>query len=73
MTKSKEITDYFDAKLSDIKPLITLEFDVHLYFSQNQHMMTLFRKDEAPTPEFILKYKSRGLEKIGRASCRERV
>ena len=64
MTKSKEITDYFDAKLSDIKPLITLEFDVHLYFSQNQHMMTLFRKDEAPTPEFILKYKSRGLEKV---------
>lgn len=62
--RSKNISDYFEAKLSDIRPWITLDFDIHLYFSQNQHMMTLCPKNEAPSDEFLQKYRSKKVEKI---------
>ncbi len=61
---SKKITDYFEAKLSEIKPLVTLDFDVHLYFVQNQHMMVLLKKNETPTSELLQKYRTKGLDKI---------
>ncbi|MBI3534789.1 MAG: hypothetical protein HY072_04810, partial [Deltaproteobacteria bacterium] len=64
MIESKDIADYFDTTLSSIKPLVRLDFDIHLYFAQNQHMVVLFKKGEIPSAEIIQKYRSKGLNKI---------
>jgi HD-GYP domain-containing protein (c-di-GMP phosphodiesterase class II) len=64
MLKSKNIEDYFQAKLSDIKPGVTITFDMYLFFQQNRHLMLWRTKADPITDNFIDKYKSRGLQTV---------
>ncbi len=64
MLRSKDIEDYFDAAFEALKPGDVLPFDMHLYFSQNRHIMVWRRKGEALTDAFIDKYRSRGMERF---------
>jgi HD-GYP domain-containing protein (c-di-GMP phosphodiesterase class II) len=61
---SKEIKDYFEAKLSDLRPGIELPFNVFLFFEMNSHIMLWKRRGDAPNAEFLEKYQGRGLERI---------
>lgn len=62
--KSKNISDYFSANLSDLIADRTLPFEIHLYFPQNQHILIWLRTGDTPTADFLEKYASRGLNKI---------
>jgi HD superfamily phosphohydrolase YqeK len=64
MQKPKNIEDYLEIDLSEIKPDAPLPFDVHIYFSKNQRIMLLREKGEHLNAELIEKYKARGLNKV---------
>lgn len=64
MPKSKHIDDYFEAKVSDLKPAEKIDFDIHLYFTANHHIMLWRSKDEVIAPEFLEKYRTRGVTKM---------
>ncbi len=64
MLKSKNIEDYFQAKLSEIKPGDAITFDMYLFFQQNRHLMLWKKRTESLTDSFIDKYKMRGLETV---------
>lgn len=64
MLRSKDLKDYFEARLADIRPDVRLEFDVCLYFSQNEHLMLWRPKGDVPTEAFLEKYRAKSLSKI---------
>ena len=64
MLKSKDIADYFEAKLSDLRPGETLPFAIYLYFSENRHIIVWKREGDIPTDGFLDKYLSRGMQKM---------
>ena len=64
MLRSKKISDYFEARLEDLRPGVRLPVDLHLYFSSNRHILIWRKHGEAPTEKFIKKYRSRGMKLI---------
>lgn len=64
MALSQKIEDYFSVDLIMLKPKLPLYFDIHLFFSQNQHVMMWKKKNEVVTAEFIDRYFNRGQRKI---------
>jgi HD-GYP domain-containing protein (c-di-GMP phosphodiesterase class II) len=64
MLRSKDIADYIEARLSDIRPDDALGFDIYLYFIRNHHILLWKQKGEIITDGFIDKYLSRGVVKI---------
>lgn len=64
MIRSKLIADYFQINLTDIKPGEPLEFDVHLYFTSNQHVMVWRQAGITISKEDIEKYQARGLNQL---------
>lgn len=64
MPRSRDIEDYFEARLLDLKPGETLEFDIHLFFPQNRHIMLWRSKGEMLTDGFLDKYQQRGVDKV---------
>jgi HD-GYP domain-containing protein (c-di-GMP phosphodiesterase class II) len=64
MLKSKNIEDYFQANLSEIKPGASITFDMYLFFQQNRHLMLWRKKADPITDVFIDKYKARGLQTV---------
>jgi hypothetical protein len=61
---SKDIKDYFEAKLSDIKAEVELPFGIFLYFEMNSHLILWRARGDSPSTAFLEKYVSRGLDRI---------
>ena len=64
MLKSRDISDYVEAKLSELRPGAPIGFDVHLYMTQNHHILVWRRSGDVITDGFLDKYRERGVEKI---------
>lgn len=64
MPRSKNIEDYFSAELSTLRANEPVEFDVHLYFSQNQHILLWKGNGDLLAAEFRKKYLDRGIHTI---------
>ena len=60
-SKSKDIAQYFEAKVEQLRPGEPIPFGMYLYFPLNTHLMQWKLAGEIPTPEFVDKYKTRGL------------
>lgn len=64
MPRSRFIEDYFSISLLDLRPGETIPFDVHLYFSQNRHVLLLKNNGELITDGFLDKYAQKGLQTL---------
>lgn len=64
MIRSKDIKDYFDVPLDKIKPFVQVTFDIHLFFSINNHIVVWRKSGSTPTDEWIAEYLNRGIQKI---------
>jgi HD-GYP domain-containing protein (c-di-GMP phosphodiesterase class II) len=64
MLRSKLIEDYVEARLADFKADAELPVDVYLYFSSNRHIMVWRASGEVILPEFLEKYRARGLDRV---------
>lgn len=64
MTRSREISQYFEVNLSEFPVSTPIPCDIHLYFAQNFHLMTWKRTGEELTAEFVAKYADRGIRRV---------
>jgi HD-GYP domain-containing protein (c-di-GMP phosphodiesterase class II) len=62
--RSKRISDYVEAKLSDLRPGRPLAVDLHLYFAANQHVLVWRKAGETLSERFVAKYEARGMAQI---------
>lgn len=63
MTPSpKDIKEYFEVEISKIRPDQEISFDLHIYFSRNQHLITWKRRGDIPSPDALGKYARGGLK-----------
>lgn len=62
--RSKHIKDYFSATLSDLIPGRELTFDVHLYFSANNHILLWLGKGSLLSESWLQKYLLKGAKVI---------
>ena len=64
MLKSNSIDDYFEAKLSDLRPESEVPVDLHLYFSRNRHILVWKGAGERVTEESLARYEARGMGRV---------
>jgi HD-GYP domain-containing protein (c-di-GMP phosphodiesterase class II) len=64
MLRSKDISDFFEAKLTDLRAGVELTFDVYLYFKINEHIILWRKKGDVPQEEFLQTHHSKGLSTI---------
>src|SRR4051812_47523257 len=61
---SKDIREYLEAKLSDLRADTELTFSVYLFFSGNSHIMLWRMTGDSVSNGFLEKYQGRGVERI---------
>jgi len=59
--KSKNIADYFEARLKKLRPEEVIPFSVYLYFPMNAHIIVFKKSGELVTQIFLDKYLERGI------------
>lgn len=62
--RSRNIQDYFCVMITELKPDTVLAFDVHLYFTRNQHLLIWRHQGDIPSADFIRKYLARGVQQV---------
>ncbi|MBL7713987.1 MAG: HD domain-containing protein [Bdellovibrionales bacterium] len=60
MSSVKNLEQYFEAQFLSLVADRELTFDVCIYFKRNNHLVVLKRSGDAPTAEFMEKYKGIG-------------
>lgn len=64
MPRSKNITDYFEIKLSQLVADRELTFELNLYFSRSNHIVLWRKTGERPDGEFLARYAAKGLSRL---------
>src|SRR5690242_15780673 len=62
--KSQTIHSYFPVELSLIRAGQPLPFNIHLYFSKNDHVLVFRKKGEKLSADFLNQCRSKGIRRV---------
>lgn len=64
MLRSKEISDFMEVSLEQIRPETPTPTDLHLFMKANNHLILWRRTGTSFTPESLTQYKEKGLSSV---------